>query len=281
VDEARLAAFRLAGVNRLSLGVQSFDDRQLAFLGRIHSGAEARAAFGAARRAGFDNIGIDLIHSLPGQSPRDWQQQLQQALDLAPEHISAYGLTLEEGTPLAVAHERGEFSLPEDDIAGQLYALTTEVLGVAGYEQYEIANFARPGRRSRHNQAYWHWQPYLGFGAGAHSFSPLPHPGRRWHNPPDPAAYLARVADGTLPDPDRATLSRQEAMGEWLFLALRTSDGFRPEAFAACFGQPVTEVCDGAVPRLLAQGLLLETAGRIHLAPAALPLANQVFLHFV
>jgi oxygen-independent coproporphyrinogen-3 oxidase len=281
VDGEMLAAFRRTGVNRLSLGVQSFDDRQLTFLGRIHSADEARSAFRAARRAGFDNIGIDLIHTLPGQSPLDWQRQLEQAVDLAPEHVSAYGLTLEEGTPLAAAHERGAFTLPEDDTAGQLYTLTAEILTTAGYEQYEIANFARPGRRSRHNQAYWHWKPYLGFGAAAHSFTPSPHPGRRWHNPPDPSAYLAMVSEGELPGEASASLSLKEAMGEWLFLALRTSDGFRPEAFAATFGQPAAEACGGALPRLLAQGVLLEDDGRIRLAPSALPLANQVFLHFV
>jgi oxygen-independent coproporphyrinogen-3 oxidase len=281
VDEERLIACRQAGVNRLSLGVQSFDDRSLAFLGRIHSADEARRAFEAARRAGFDNIGIDLIHSLPGQSPADWQRQLEEAVALSTEHISAYALTLEEGTPLAAAHEGGEFSLPEEDTAGGLYSLTAEVLSAAGYEQYEIANFARAGFRSRHNQAYWHWTPYLGLGAAAHSFAPFPQPGVRWHNLNDPQTYLTVVQEGRLPEGERTPLTPREAMGEWLFLSLRTSDGFSPADFAQTFGLSVMDVCDGAVNRLLEQGLLHEQQGRIRLAPAALPVANQVFLHFV
>jgi oxygen-independent coproporphyrinogen-3 oxidase len=250
VDEVSLAAYRDARVNRLSLGVQSFDDRHLSFLGRIHSSAEARRAFHAARAAGFDNIGIDLIHSLPDQSLHDWQETLEKAVALSPEHISAYALTLEEGTPLADAHQRGEFTLPAEDTAGLLYSLTTEVLSAAGYEQYEVANFARPGHRSRHNQA-------------------------------DPRAYLAAVEAGRLPEAERAPLTPREAMAEWLFLSLRTSDGFLPGDFSATFGLSLHEACDGAIPRLLEQGLLRGEEGRIRLSPAALPVANQIFLHFV
>jgi oxygen-independent coproporphyrinogen-3 oxidase len=281
VDESRLAAYRRAGVNRLSLGLQSFDDQQLVFLGRVHTADEARSAFAAARRAGFDNIGVDLIHSLPGQSSHDWRQELEEAVALGPEHISAYALTLEEGTPLADAHERQEFSLLENDTAGSLYTLTAEVLTAAGYEQYEIANFARTGRRSRHNQAYWHWTPYLGFGAAAHSFSPIPHPGRRWQNPSDSADYLVMMEKKELPDTGITPLTEKEAMSEWLFLALRTTDGFLAEDFTATFGVPVFDVFDRAVPRLLQQGLLVTAGSRIRLSPNALPIANRIFLHFV
>lgn len=281
VDRDRLAAFREAGINRLSLGVQSFDDEQLAFLGRIHSAAETRAAFEAARQAGFDNIGMDLIHTLPGQTEADWRRQLQEAVSLSPEHISAYGLTLEDGTPLTSEYEAGRFSLPDNDEAGRLYLLTAEFLTAAGYEQYEIANFSRPGRRSRHNQAYWHWLPYLGFGAAAHSFNPSPFPGLRRHNHDDLQTYLDAMGKGILPEAEKTPLTRDEAMGEWLFLALRTTDGFLPEEFSATFGLPVTEVCESAIPRLLGEGLLISKNGRIRLAPSAFAIANQVFLHFV
>lgn len=281
VDEARLAAYRRAGVNRLSLGLQSFDDRQLVFLGRFHTAEDGRQALAVARRAGFDNISVDLIHSLPGQSLQEWRQEIEEAVALGPEHISAYALTLEEGTPLAQAHERQDFSLLDNDTAGSLYSLTAEILTAAGYEQYEIANFALPGRRSRHNQAYWNWTPYLGFGASAHSFTPRPHPGRRWYNPADLSAYQAKVAKEEFPDEEITPLTEKEAMSEWLFLALRTMDGFLAEDFTAAFGIPVFDIFDRAVPRLLEQGLLVSAGSRIRLSPEALPIANRIFLHFV
>ncbi len=165
-----LKGYLAAGVNRLSIGMQSLDDCQLALLGRIHSADDARAAFKAARTAGFSNIGIDLMHGIPRQTPDAWQETLREAVALKPEHISVYGLSVEAGTPFAKKAEMGELNLPDEEQAVAMFEQTAESLCRAGYEHYEISNFARPGYRSRHNQVYWRRGNYLGFGAGAHSF---------------------------------------------------------------------------------------------------------------
>ncbi|HTG81218.1 MAG TPA: radical SAM family heme chaperone HemW, partial [Geobacteraceae bacterium] len=179
----KLAGYRAAGVNRLSLGVQSFDDAMLGVLGRVHTAREALDSYATARATGFVNIGIDLIHSLPGQTPEMWRGELTRAIDLGPEHVSAYGLTVEEGTPFQRLESDGRLSLPDEDAAVTMFRETGAVLGRAGYERYEISNFARPGFRSRHNQVYWRRGNYLGFGAGAHSFLRSPGFGVRWRNP--------------------------------------------------------------------------------------------------
>ena len=276
-----LTGFRAAGVNRLSLGVQSFDDRQLLLLGRVHTAAEAREAVVAARRAGFANLGLDLIHSLPGQTPAAWREELRQALELAPEHLSAYGLTLEEGTPLHRQAGEGLLELPDDEAGAAMYLATAEILGAAGYEQYEIANFARPGRRSRHNQVYWRREPYLGFGAAAHSFLTSPPYGRRWHNPPDPANYLRIVTAGTLPEEDVAVLHRREATAETFFLGLRTTEGVDTERFREEFGVSAEELYGPEIEKLLADGLLRKEEHRLFIPPPNLILSNQVLVSFV
>ncbi len=276
-----LSAFHDAGVNRLSLGIQSLDDRLLNLLGRAHTAAQAEEAYAAARAAGFDNIGLDLMHSLPGQTVLEWEESLALVVALAPEHISAYGLTLEDGTPLHRQWEEGRLMLPDDEEGALMFELTTERLTAAGYEQYEISNFALPGRRSRHNQTYWKREPYLGFGAAAHSFLNAPSFGRRWQSPNDPAEYLRRVTGGELPEMESIILTRREAMAECFFLGLRTSDGVDTKRFHDCFGESVEQSYGAEIRRLLSQGLL-ERHGR-HLAiPASrLILSNQLLVHFV
>lgn len=276
-----LRAYRAAGINRLSLGVQSFDDSMLRLLGRIHTVADSIAAVGMARQAGFDNIGIDLIHSLPGQSAAHWQTELNQAIDLKPEHISAYGLTVEEETPLHDLVDSGAFHLPPEDEAATIYSLTSRCLAAAGYAQYEISNFARPGRQSRHNMAYWRWTPYVGFGAGAHSFLPVPFPGERWSNHTDSNDYIATLSNGALPEATHSHLTIREASAEWLFLGLRTSAGIDPEQFLSFFKFPVENACDGAITELIDEGLLIRAGGRIRLAESAFILSNQIFVRLV
>ena len=280
VDGEKLNGYRQAGVNRLSIGVQSLDDRMLARLGRIHTADEARQTVALARAAGFANLGIDLIHGLPGQTLVQWQETLSAALALAPEHISAYGLTVEEGTPFHAQLERGELNLPDEETAVQMLELTATSLISAGFEHYEIANFARPGRRSRHNQTYWQRQSYLGCGPGAHGFFADPAWGVRWRVPPDIPAYLAAITAGQLPEADRQELTRADAASEWMFLGLRLLEGVSEEEFAAQFGEPIA-VAYPAVGRLLAQGMLQREGGRLRLTERALPIANQVFAAFV
>lgn len=281
VDREKLVAYRLAGVNRLSLGVQSFDDGLLALLGRIHSAREARDAFAAARAAGLANIGIDLIHSLPGEDPAMWLTDLRQTVELGPEHISAYGLTVEEGTPFHAMERAGRLALPaEEEVAG-MFEQTVEVLAGAGYEQYEISNFARPGWRSRHNQVYWRRGSYLGFGAGAHSFLADPPFGVRWHNPDTVERYLAAVGAGLLPDEEFSPVERRDAMAEKLFLGLRMLDGVDGGEFRREFGSTLEEAYPAEVPRLVGDGLLEQAGERLRLSRRGVILANQVFVKFL
>ena len=280
VTAASLAGYRDAGVNRLSIGVQALDDRMLAKLGRIHTADEARAAVALARGAGFANLGLDLIHGLPGQTLAQWRATLAAVIELAPEHVSAYGLTVEEGTPFAALQEQGELVLPDEETAGRMVEVTGELLTAAGYEQYEIANFARPGFRSQHNQVYWQRTSYLGFGPGAHSFLAAPGWGERWRSPADIPGYLAAINAGQLPEADRQALDRDDAASETMFLGLRRLDGVDEAAFAARFGDRIEAVFPAAT-RLLALGMLERSAGRLRLTRAALPIANQVFAAFV
>lgn len=276
-----LAGYRKAGVNRLSLGVQSLDDRMLALLGRVHTAAEARDAVVAARAAGFDNIGLDLMHSLPGQTTRDWAETLAQAVELRPEHISAYGLTVEEGTPLYRLQEEGRLLLPDDGEGAFLYRMTANILDAAGYEQYEISNFALHDRRSRHNQVYWRREPYLGFGAAAHSFLSNPTFGRRWRNPHDPEEYLRVLGSGRLPEEDVVALTRREAMAETFFLGLRTTDGVDTERFRETFGEPVEQPYGPEILYLLGAGLLERHGSRLFIPTSHLVLSNQILVRFV
>ncbi|WP_298432182.1 radical SAM family heme chaperone HemW [Geobacter sp.] len=281
VTPASLAGYRAAGVNRLSLGVQSFDDRMLAVLGRLHSAREAREAFAAARGAGFDAVGIDLIHSLPGQDLGQWREELRRAAILSPEHLSAYGLTVEEGTPFARLEAQGALLLPGEEEAARMFEETAEILAAFGYEHYEISNYARPGRRSRHNQIYWRRESYLGFGAGAHSFLRSPRPGIRWKNPDDLARYGRLLAAGSLPDEEVVRLSEREAMGEWLFLGLRMLDGVESARFREEFAAELEAVFGGEVERLRAAGLLDTGEGMLRLTRRGILLSNQVFARFL
>jgi oxygen-independent coproporphyrinogen-3 oxidase len=216
--------WRLAGVNRLSFGAQSFDGAVLRWMGRLHGPAGPVRAFEAARSAGFDNISLDLIFGLPAHLERDWRADLERTLALGPEHVSLYGLTAEPRTPLGVRVADGRERLADEDVYAAEYLLAADTLSTAGFRHYEVSNFARPGRESRHNAAYWTLQPYLGLGPGAHSFLPP----RRWWNARDWADYRQRVA-GTgaaieaeeTPGPDAVRLERA-------WLDLRTADGALP-----------------------------------------------------
>ncbi|MDD2335736.1 MAG: radical SAM family heme chaperone HemW [Geobacteraceae bacterium] len=277
----KLTALRATGVNRLSLGVQSFEDDFLQKLGRAHTAGQSLAAFRAAREAGFDNIGIDLIHSLPGQTLVQWQSELSRACELSPEHLSVYGLTVEEGTPFALLEEEGKLLLPEEEESASMYEKSSEMLGASGYEQYEIANFARPGFRSRHNSGYWQRRPYLGFGAGAHSYLQLPASGIRFSNTERAEDYLQLISSGCLPTSESRNLSRDEAMAECLFLGLRLTEGVSLDHFYKEFSVSFQEVFGTACADLFAAGLLEIRNGYLRLTEKARILSNQVFVRFL
>jgi oxygen-independent coproporphyrinogen III oxidase len=280
IDEERLAGFRQAGINRLSIGVQSFDPDMLKLLGRVHSADQARNAFAAARSAGFNNIGIDLIHSLPGQSMAMWQKELQQAIQLAPQHLSIYGLTIEEETPFAATYQ-SEDLLPDEDSSADMYEAADKVLTAAGYEHYEIANYARPGFRSQHNSGYWQRDGYLGLGAGAHSFLRCGEYGIRFGNSTYIDQYCKDISTGKLSHQDLHELNREDAMAEFMFLGLRMSDGVTSKAFISKFGADLETIFGKELNKMAQQGLLTLADNRICLTLRGMLLSNQVFSVFL
>jgi oxygen-independent coproporphyrinogen III oxidase len=279
-DEARLADFRAAGVNRLSLGVQSFDDASLQKLGRHHSAADSLLALRSARAAGFDNLSLDLIYAIPGQDVAGCERDVAAAIEIAPEHVSAYGLTYEKGTPLERDRAAGRVVPVEEEVELAMYATARERLGAAGYTHYEISNYARPGRIARHNRAYWRGVSYLGLGAGAHSFaarsSTGPGWGSRWSNVRDPNAYAARAKATGTAVADREELTRSQAMGEACWLGLRQREGLLASEFSERFGESLEEVYP-QTGALIDEGLLAWRGERLALTDRGLELADSVF----
>jgi oxygen-independent coproporphyrinogen-3 oxidase len=257
-----LAGFRAAGINRLNLGVQSFQDENLARLGRIHTAGEARRVIAQAAAAGFDNLGIDLIYGLPGQRLDAWRQDLAEAVRLGPEHIACYMLTLEPGTPLFEAHRAGRFRPAPEERVAELFLATADYLTGRGYRHYEVSNFARTGPSgawlSRHNCKYWSHHPYLGFGPAAHSFLP---PQRLWnHRSLD--RYLADLDAGRAPRAGQETLTPAEQLTEFVMLGLRTAEGVDLAEFRQRFGVDFKERFGAAAADLLARKLLTLSGGR-------------------
>ena len=249
-DEKKLVRWRNVGINRLSIGVQSFSDAELTALGRLHTADGAEAFFRAARRAGFENIGLDLMYGIPGQTAQSFRETLQRAARLSPEHISAYSLQLEEGTPF-YAH-RAEFALPDDDGNADLYDLAVHELGAAGYRHYEISNYAKPGYASRHNLRYWRMSPYIGIGVAAYSFFE----GERYGHSRDLAAYLA---DDFTHRPAPEPRLDADAEEEYIMLALRLADGIDDADFCRVFGTTFTQRYGRRMEPFVGRGLAVRT----------------------
>ncbi|HUA78076.1 MAG TPA: radical SAM family heme chaperone HemW, partial [Acetobacteraceae bacterium] len=254
VEREKLVAVRAAGVNRLSLGVQSLDDATLAFLGRRHSAAEARAALGAAR-ALFPRVSFDLIYARPGQEPPAWCAELAEALAFGCDHLSLYQLTIEPGTPFAARHERGEITLPAPETQAALYAATEEEAARHGLAAYEISNYARPGAESRHNLAYWRYADYAGIGPGAHGRITLGSSliaTRRQRAPEAWAARVEKAGHGTAEQEILAPVARGREM---LLMGLRLAEGIDPARFAARTGLALADALEpGAAERFVAEG---------------------------
>jgi oxygen-independent coproporphyrinogen-3 oxidase len=286
LERERLPAFRAAGVNRLSLGVQSFDDGALKRLGRAHRAEEAHAALAAARAAGFDNVSLDLIVGEPGQTAETLANDLSAALAFGPEHLSAYALTLEAGTPFARAAADGRLAVPDDDAVADWLEAVHARLEAAGLARYEVSSWARPGRESLHNQRYWRRAPVLGLGVGAHSSEPASAAapfGARSANERSLAAWLSRIEDGgSEAPPVREAPDAATARGEAAFLALRTRRGLDAARFAAEFSAPPRHFFAAAIDTLVAEGLLAESAAG-DLTPTARSwlFADTVAAHFV
>lgn len=269
VTEARARGFRAAGVNRVSLGVQALDDALLAAVGRVHDRAGALAAFRALRAAGFDNVGLDLMWGLPGETVKGWKAQLAEAAALAPEHLSCYGLTLEEGTPMF--QERGTLALPDEDEAAAMYEEGGALLEAAGYRQYEISNYAKPGRECRHNMGYWRGEDYLGLGPAAVSCLD----GVRVTQPADLAAWLSAVREGREAG-DREVLGFAEKAEELVMLSLRTADGLDTAAYRALTGRDFAADNAALIAELVRHGMAGLEDGRFFLTRRGMAVSNAV-----
>jgi putative oxygen-independent coproporphyrinogen III oxidase len=272
VSLASLQQLRSAGVNRLSIGVQSLVPGDLGFLGRIHSADEGRRAVHDAQEAGFANVSIDLIYCLPGQTPAAWSDALSEAIALKPDHASPYCLQIEPGTPLAALVERGEVTpLPEDDQAA-LYALTQDLLEAAGLRQYEISNFGRAGLECRHNLAYWRNEAYIGLGAGAWSFVD----GERRQQIAHVGAYIEAWAASGPRWAYRERCTGVSAANETLMMALRTTEGLSLDTFRARHGIDLRRERAAEVADLAARGLVSVDGGRLRAARAGMALVDEI-----
>ncbi|MDH3519120.1 MAG: radical SAM family heme chaperone HemW [Myxococcales bacterium] len=283
VERARLPGFREAGVNRVSVGVQSFDDETLHRLGRAHRAKDARLTLSACREAGFEAISIDLIVAAPRQTQAGVERDVDAAIEFGPDHVSVYELTVEAGTPFALAEARGQLRRAGEEEAIRMHARVESRLARAGYTRYEISNYARPGREAVHNRRYWERRPVLGIGVSAVSNDPatLQHPfGVRRSNPRDASAWLACVAGGRAAEVE--ILSAAAARAEAIFLALRTVRGLEAAPFAREFGAPPRAFFAQSIDRLLAAALLSESRhGNLRLTPRGRLLADSVSEHFV
>ncbi|MCL4442169.1 MAG: radical SAM family heme chaperone HemW [Firmicutes bacterium] len=277
LDFSKLNLLKELGVNRLSLGVQGLDPGLLKRLGRIHTPGQALEAFDLARRAGFTNINLDLMHGLPGMTEEGWRQTLQQAVALGPEHISVYGLIIEEETPFGLEYEAGSLELPDEEERARMFAWSGEFLTESGYNHYEISNYALPGRECRHNQVYWRNEKYLGFGAGAASYR---HRVRRT-NYRQVGQYMAVVSQGRLPLEEKEETAPAQEISETMFLGLRLTAGVQRSWFLQRFGIELDQVYGDRVAALVSKGLLLDDGDSVRLSSSGILLANEVFCEFL
>ena len=259
-------------VNRISMGIQSFSDKRLRFLHRRHNAEQATEAVSRLRKAGFGNISIDLMFSFPGETLEEWKTDIEKALELNVEHISAYSLMFEEGTPLHRMLERGKVKEPDEELSLCMYYTLIDMLKAAGYEHYEISNFARPGFRSRHNSSYWDGTPYIGLGAAAHSYDV----DTRWWNISDVGEYIRRIQSGESPVEERETLSEATRYDDAVMTALRTRQGLSIELVEKTFGNEMRDyLMANAQPHLQAQRLTIDD-GRLRLTREGLFVSDSV-----
>lgn len=264
VEAGRFRAYREAGVNRISMGVQALNDADLRRLGRMHSVAEAEAAFTTARGI-FDRVSFDLIYARQHQTLADWRAELGRALALAVDHLSLYQLTIEDGTVFGARHAQGRLGgLPPDELAADLYALTQEMTGAAGMSAYEVSNHARPGCESRHNLVYWRYGDYVGVGPGAHGRLTLPTGRHATEAPRDPTAWLRAVETGGEGEGPREHLSADDQGTEYLLMSLRLTEGSDPDRYAALTGRPLnySKISDLRGDGLLEPGPRLQVTAR-------------------
>jgi oxygen-independent coproporphyrinogen-3 oxidase len=278
VTEGSLAAFRELGINRASFGAQTFDDRELARLGRSHTVADTRQTFSLLREVGFDNISFDLIAGLPGQTLERWERNLAEAFALRPEHLSFYLLEVHEGTPLATHIKTGLQPTPDEDLAADMYRVMLERAADAGYLHYEISNLCLPGFESRHNSKYWTGAPYYGFGCSAHSFDGE---SRRWANERDLAKYVATVERNASAVVEDRMLSEADRRAEAVFLGMRMMAGVRTGEFRELFGVDLRLAHADDLENFQQAGLIEFDGDLLKLTSAGALLSNEVFAAFM
>jgi oxygen-independent coproporphyrinogen III oxidase len=263
------------GINRLNLGVQSFDEEILRFLGRRHTGSQARKAIEQARRVGFKNIGLDLIYGLPGQDIDSWLETLETALAYSPEHLSCYELTIEENTPFALELQKGFFALPDEETQRDFFIRTSEFLEAKGYIHYEVSNFARREEYlSRHNQKYWDHTPYLGFGPSAHSFDGA----RRWWNHRSVEKYIVGIEKGALPIESFEDLTMEQRMLEQIYFGMRTKKGIGLKRFRMEFSVDLEIEKAKTLSLFKEEGLITVQNGVLSPTRAGLAVADRLAL---
>jgi oxygen-independent coproporphyrinogen-3 oxidase len=254
VTSEQLTEYKSIGINRINIGVQSFNDGILNFLGRIHSSNDADLTIRGARKAGFDNIGIDLIYGIPGQTKEMWLSDLHRVIEFEPEHLSCYMLTYEKGTPLDIDRQQGKVKPVHDTLLAELFETTMEYLTAHGYVQYEISNFAKNASRiSRHNMKYWSFSPYLGFGPSAHSFTGH----QRYWNCRSVKKYIENIKQGRLPIEEKEILSKEQRMMEMVYLGLRKTDGIDIDVIDETLGINFRQIFAEKIKQLEEDGYIL------------------------
>lgn len=277
IDLEKLTLLRESGINRLSIGVQSFNDRELRILGRPYSAADAAAAVQQARAAGFDNISLDLMYGLPGQDHHSWQQTLEQALSLSPDHLSLYELTVEQGTPFHRQLEQGLLELPDEEAIASMDEITSTLCHKAGLTHYEISNYARTGYECRHNINYWQNGPYLALGAGAFSCVE----GRRQQRTCDPLRYCELTEAGQSVIVEEECLEQAASFRESVIMGLRMHCGVSREGLRKRYAMELDSCYGETLNRLLDQGLLEMTTDHLRLTARGRIFANQVMAELV
>jgi oxygen-independent coproporphyrinogen-3 oxidase len=276
LDETKCAILAAAGVTRISLGGQSFNERKLRLLERDHVARDIERAFDLSRQFAR-SVSLDLIFGVPGESLADWRSDLERALALSPDHISTYGLTFEKGTAFASRLARGELHRVDDEAERQMYELAIDTLAAAGFEHYEVSNFARPGHRCRHNETYWTGGQYFAAGPGAARFIA----GRRETNHRSTTTYITRVLAGQSPVAESEQLGREDAARERLVFGLRRLEGIDVDEFAANAGFTIRELGGTALKRFLDRGLLELTGSRLRLTRQGLLVSDSLWPEFV
>lgn len=277
LDGEMASALKRMGFNRLSMGVQAWQNRLLRDLGRIHTIETFQENLKAVREAGFTNINTDLMFALPNQTMADWQETVKNIVAMNPEHISAYSLIIEEGTPFYDRYEKGELKPAEEELDREMYHWAVDYLAEHGYEQYEISNFAKKGRQSRHNRIYWQAEEYLGMGLGSHSYMA----GERFHNIYDLQKYMQADGDVSLLKEEVEVITEEDALAEFMFLGLRLTEGVSFARFRERFGRKMKNIYGEQIEELEKDGLLQEDEKGIRLTARGVDISNFVFEKFL